>query len=284
MIIWAKKERFVLEMADGTKVRDLDALKEHFDVESVEKYFHDGKLLIWLEDRYYDDEADSVRAINGNDAYLAAKLCKIFDVETPEDIERRIERLNRLKNYTNDEKILVNVDKVAFDQEDLADLLDEGIDEIYLCNNKFSIPLRVKNKVYIGVGKSIAGIRSDKPVDFDALNIGFKNISFNPEYAKLIPDKNPPKILGNTAEVTTTIINRAGIHDKLASAFVKKACSFKSDIKISAKGKTVDAKSLMMLMTIGLAPNLEVTILAKGDDSQKAVTELKNFIDSGFSE
>ncbi len=280
----AKKERFVLEMADGTKVRDLDALKEHFDVESVEKYFHDGKLLIWLEDRYYDDEADSVRAINGNDAYLAAKLCKIFDVETPEDIERRIERLNRLKNYTNDEKILVNVDKVAFDQEDLADLLDEGIDEIYLCNNKFSIPLRVKNKVYIGVGKSIAGIRSDKPVDFDALNIGFKNISFNPEYAKLIPDKNPPKILGNTAEVTTTIINRAGIHDKLASAFVKKACSFKSDIKISAKGKTVDAKSLMMLMTIGLAPNLEVTIIAKGEDSQKAVTELKNFIDSGFSE
>ena len=280
----AKKERFVLEMADGTKVRDLDALKEHFDVESVEKYFRDGKLLIWLEDRYYDDEADSVRAINANDAYLAAKLCKIFDVETPEDIERRIERLNRLKNYTDDEKILANVDKVAFDQEDLADLLDADTNEIYLCDNRFSIPLRVKNKNYIGISKAIAVIRSDKPVDFEALNIGFKNISFNPEYAKLIPDKNPPKILGNTAEVTTTIINRAGIHDKLASAFVKKACSFKSDIKIRAKGKTVDAKSLMMLMTIGLAPNLEVTILAKGDDSQKAVEELKKFIDSGFAE
>ena len=280
----AKKERFVLEMADGTKVRDLDALKEHFDVESVEKYFRDGKLLIWLEDRYYDDEADSVRAINANDAYLAAKLCKIFDVETPEDIERRIERLNRLKNYTDDEKILVNVDKVAFDQEDLADLLDADTNEIYLCDNRFSIPLRVKNKNYIGISKAVAVIRSDKLVDFKNLGISFKNISFNPEYAKLIPDENPPKILGNTAEVTTTIINRAGIHDKLASAFVKKACSFKSDIKISAKGKTVDAKSLMMLMTIGLAPNLEVTILAKGDDSQKAVTELKNFIDSGFSE
>ena len=280
----AKKERFVLEMADGTKVRDLDALKEHFDVESVEKYFRDGKLLIWLEDRYYDDEADSVRAINANDAYLAAKLCKIFDVETPEDIERRIERLNRLKNYTDDEKILANVDKVAFDQEDLADLLDADIQEIYLCDNRFSIPLRVKNKNYIGISKAVAVIRSDKPVDFQNLGITFKNISFNPEYAKLIPDKNPAKILGNTAEVTTTIINRAGIHDKLASAFVKKACSFKSDIKIRAKGKTVDAKSLMMLMTIGLAPNLEVTIFAKGEDSQKAVTELKNFIDSGFSE
>ena len=179
---------------------------------------------------------------------------------------------------------MVNVDKVAFDQEDLADLLDADTNEIYLCDNRFSIPLRVKNKNYIGISKAVAVIRSDKPVDFEALNIGFKNISFNPEYAKLIPDKNPPKILGNTAEVTTTIINRAGIHDKLASAFVKKACSFKSEIKISAKGKTVDAKSLMMLMTIGLAPNLEVTVFAKGEDSQKAVEELKKFIDSGFAE
>ena len=280
----AKKERFVLEMADGTKVRDLDALKEHFDIESLEKYFHDGKLLIWLEDRYYDDEADSVRAINDNDAYLEAKLCKIFDVETPEEVIRRTERLNRLKNYTDDEKILSKVDFVAFDQEDLADLLDSDTNEIYLCDNRFSIPLRVKNKNYIGISKAVAVIRSDKLVDFKNLGISFKNISFNPEYAKLIPDENPPKILGNTAEVTTTIINRAGIHDKLASAFVKKSCSFKSDIKISAKGKTVDAKSLMMLMTIGLTPNLEVTIFAKGEDSQKAVTELKNFIDSGFSE
>lgn len=280
----AKKERFVLEMADGTKVRDLDALKEHFDIESLEKYFHDGKLLIWLEDRYYDDEADSVRAINDNDAYLEAKLCKIFDVETPEEVIRRTERLNRLKNYTDDEKILSKVDFVAFDQEDLADLLDADTNEIYLCDNRFSIPLRVKNKNYIGISKAVVVIRSDKLVDFKNLGISFKNISFNPEYAKLIPDENPPKILGNTAEVTTTIINRAGIHDKLASAFVKKACSFKSDIKISAKGKTVDAKSLMMLMTIGLTPNLEVTIFAKGEDSQKAVTELKNFIDSGFSE
>ena len=280
----ARKERFALIMKDGAEVRNIDDLKAHFDMDSVIRDFYNGRLLEWLEDRYYDDEADSVRAINDNDAYLAAKLCKIFDVETPEDIERRIERLNRLKNYTDDEKILANVDKVAFDQEDLADLLDADIQEIYLCDNRFSIPLRVKNKNYIGISKAVAVIRSDKPVDFQNLGITFKNISFNPEYARLLPDENPAKILGNTAEVTTTIINRAGIHDKLASAFVKKACSFKSDIKISAKGKTVDAKSLMMLMTIGLAPNLEVTILAKGEDSQKAVTELKNFIDSGFAE
>lgn len=279
-----KKERFVLEMADGTNVRDLDALKEHFDIESVAKYFRDGKLLIWLEDRYYDDEVNALENLSADDKDLEQKLCTIFGVETPEEIAHRAERLAKLKNYTDDENILANVDKVAFDQEDLADLLDADTKEIYLCDNRFSIPLRVKNKNYIGIAKAVAVIRSDKLVDFKNLGIEFKNVTFNPEYAKLIPDKNPPKVLGNTAEVTTIIINRAGINDRLASAFVKKACSFKSEIKISAKGKTVDAKSFMMLMTIGLAPNLEVTILAKGEDSKQAAIELKNFIDSGFTE
>lgn len=279
-----KKERFVMEMADGTNVRDLDALKEHFDIGTVTKYFQEGKLLIWLEDRYYDDEADEIKNISPDDYNLDQKLCEIFGIETPEEVKSRAERLERLKKYTNDEKILAKVDKVAFDQEDLADLLDADTEEIYLCDNRFSIPLRVKNKSYIGISKAVVVIRSDKPVDFNSLGIAFKNISFNPEYAKLLPEENPPKIVGNTAEVTTTIINRAGIHEKLASAFVKKASSFKSDIRIHAKNKTADAKNFMMLMMLGLSNGLEVTITASGEDSQKAVSELKKFIDSGFTE
>ncbi|MBR6713293.1 MAG: hypothetical protein IKI76_09925 [Selenomonadaceae bacterium] len=182
----AKKERFALMMEDGAQVRNIDDLKAHFDVGSVVRDFSSGKLLTWLEDRYYDDEADAIRAINDNDACLGAKLCKIFGVETPEEIERRLQRLNRLKQFTNDEKILSKVDCVAFDQENLADLLDEGVDEIYLCENRFVIPLRMKNKVYIGVGKAIAVIRSKEPVDFDKINITFKNIAFDDDYQKII--------------------------------------------------------------------------------------------------
>lgn len=279
-----KKERFVLEMADGTKVRDLDALKEHFDIGTVTKYFQEGKLLIWLEERYYDDDAEEIKNISPDDYNLEQKLYEIFGVATPEEVKRRAERLERLKKYTDDETILAKVDEVAFDQEDLADLLDADTDEIYLCDNRFSIPLRVKNKSYIGISKAVVVIRSDKPVDFKNLGITFKNISFNPEYAKLLPEENPTKILGNTAEVTTTIINRAGIHEKLASAFVKKAASFKSNIRIHAKNKTIDAKNFMMLMMLGLSNGLEIIITANGEDAQKAVNELKKFIDSGFVE
>ena len=283
-MILIKIERFVLEMADGAQVRDLDALKEHFNIESVVKYFQSGKLLIWLKDRYYDDEADAINELSADDSDLAQKLCKIFGIESEEEILRCAERLDKLKHYTNDENILQNVDKVAFNQEDLADLLDEDIREIYLCDNRFSIPLRVKNKNYIGIGNAIAVIRSEKPVDFQNLGITFKNIAFNAEYAKILPEKNPAKISGNTAEVTTKIINRSGIHDRLATNFVQKACSFNSEITLTAENMSVDAKSLMSLMTIGLANGLEVKISAKGDDSRQAVTELKNLIDSGFNE
>ena len=141
----ARKVKFPLKMADGFEVRTLDELKEHFDVESIVGYFSDGRLLNWLQTRYYEDEADKVEQLEADDSQLHKKLCAIFGVESaqdvdPEEIARRQERLNRLKQYTDDEKILERVDQVAFDQEDLGDLLDDDATLIYLCNNRSPSP------------------------------------------------------------------------------------------------------------------------------------------------
>ena len=188
----ARKIKFALKMADGAEVRTIDDLKEHFDVETVVGYFNDGRLLNWLKSRYYDNEADKVEQLKPNDPQLHKKLCAIFGVKSEveeldlEEISRRHERLNKLKQYTDDEKILAHVDQVAFDQEDLGDLLDEDATLIYLCNNRFTIPLRVTDKTYIGVGKAIAVIRSNKLVDFDALNIKFKGVRFDDNYDALL--------------------------------------------------------------------------------------------------
>ena len=187
----AKKIKFPLKLADGTEARTLDELKEHFDIESVVGYFSDGRLLNWLRSRYYDDEADKVEQLTKDDPQLHKKLCEIFGVESeeevdPEEIARRQERLNRLKQYTDDKEIFERVDQVAFDQEDLSDLLDEDISLIYLCANRFTIPLRVTHKTYVGIGKAVAVIRSNKIVDFDALNIEFKKVIFDDNYQKII--------------------------------------------------------------------------------------------------
>ena len=85
-------------------------------------------------------------------------------------------------------------------------------------------------------------------------------------------------------EATTTIENKTGIHARPASVLVQKASSFKSKIQLKAKGKTVDAKSILMIMSMGLVKGTEVTICADGPDEADAVAALKGLVDSKFGE
>ena len=85
-------------------------------------------------------------------------------------------------------------------------------------------------------------------------------------------------------EATTTIENKTGIHARPASVFVQKASSFKSKVQLKAKGKTVDAKSILMIMSMGLVKGTEVTIVADGPDEADAVAQLKALVDSKFGE
>lgn len=178
--------KFALVVKDGAKVRNLEDLQENFDLEKVLGYFMNGKLAEWLRDRYYDDEADEVEALAKDDKKLNQKLCKILgvpyedeDVEDPEVIARRNERLNRLKQYTDDADVWEHIDEVAFDQEELADLLDKDTPVIYLCQTSkspFTIPARVKNKKYIGVNAVEAKAGSKKNVDWESIGVRFENL------------------------------------------------------------------------------------------------------------
>lgn len=177
----AKKIKFALKMKDGAEVRTLQELKDAFDLNAVMAYFLDGKLEIWLNDRYYDALAESIQELDKNAPELRKKLCDIFGVEYEDDamsieeIEERNRRINRLKEITDDESIIENVDSVAFSQEELADLLDEGKDTIYLCGEDFQIPVRVKGMTYIGVGTHLI-IDADKKEQFVNNNIKLINL------------------------------------------------------------------------------------------------------------
>lgn len=154
-----KKIRYPLEMSDGTQVRSLDELKEHFDLEAVLGYYKSGKLLPWLNDRYLEDEAEAVSALDENAPDFQKQLCEIFGVEFQgeemdlEEIELRQERLKRLRQFTDEEIYIDHIDQVAFDQDDLLDLLDEGAETIYLCGEMFSVPASQKGKTYIGINQ-----------------------------------------------------------------------------------------------------------------------------------
>lgn len=83
---------------------------------------------------------------------------------------------------------------------------------------------------------------------------------------------------------TLTIENKTGIHARPASMFVQTATKFKSKVQLTAKGKTVDAKSILMIMSMGLVKGTEITISADGPDEAEAVAALKDLVESKFGE
>ena len=190
-----KKIKLPLEMANGVQVRTLEELKENWSLEKILDNYLNGKLVTWLNDRYYTDLAEKVTALADihDNVELQKEICKIFGVEVNEsldidinEINERNRRITLIKQYTDDESIWKNVEKVAFDQEELADLLAVGESIIYLCDNKFSIPLNIQNKKYVGLGNVEIQINSKEYVDFSKYGIELKNIHFNEEYEKLV--------------------------------------------------------------------------------------------------
>ena len=86
------------------------------------------------------------------------------------------------------------------------------------------------------------------------------------------------------AEQSTKIKNKTGIHARPASVFVQTASKFKSKVYITAKGKKIDAKSILMIMSMGLSMGTDITISADGPDADDAVKALVALVDSKFGE
>jgi len=80
------------------------------------------------------------------------------------------------------------------------------------------------------------------------------------------------------------IENKTGLHARPASAFVRVAVKFKSNITVSKDSKKANAKSIMSVLTLGASKGSTVSIGAEGPDEQEAVIALCDLIESGFGE
>ena len=79
--------KFPLKMR-GVDVRNLEDLRKYFDLNATVAYFKDGKLLKWLEARYYDDEADKISSLDENAPDFREKLCSALGVTCDEKSSR----------------------------------------------------------------------------------------------------------------------------------------------------------------------------------------------------
>ena len=67
------------------------------------------------------------------------------------------------------------------------------------------------------------------------------------------------------------IIAETGIHARPATLLVPAASKFGSDINLEYNGKSVNLKSIMGVMSLGVGQNADVTITAEGDDEKDAL-------------
>lgn len=80
------------------------------------------------------------------------------------------------------------------------------------------------------------------------------------------------------------ITNASGLHARPATFFIQKANTYKSTIWVEKEDRKVNAKSLLGVLSLGIAKGMTVTLIAEGPDEADALAGLAALVDSGFVE
>lgn len=302
-----RREKFLMIFKNDIEINTLTELRKNFDFRKIMAYFQNKKLLTWLDDRFYADEADAIKALKPTDKYAPQKICDILgvnyedykeDLDDAETIAWRQKRRELLKKYTDDPEIIKKVDSVAFDQEDLEDILSDSRppEIIYLCDNFFRFPSGILRKTfitYIGLGEGVkVKFETSKPVNLNALDIQFENITITDEEPSEVEEEVEeveefvePEEVEEVAEPVPVLRN---VENKIvqagfvpASAITQTALRFKSRTSLRWDGKTTDAKSILMAKSRGLVLGQKVRILTEGEDADEAMAAMSELLEVG---
>ena len=89
-------------------------------------------------------------------------------------------------------------------------------------------------------------------------------------------------------EATVVVRHEVGLHARPAALFVQLATKYESEILVAKaddnSGREVNAKSILLLLTLGVNQGTAVRIRATGQDEEDAVKALRELIESDFGE
>lgn len=86
------------------------------------------------------------------------------------------------------------------------------------------------------------------------------------------------------AEKIVIVKNRAGIHARPAALIAQTANRFTSEVFIEKDSMTINAKSIMGVITMAACYQTQLLVKAEGDDAQEAVEALSNLFETKFEE
>lgn len=81
-----------------------------------------------------------------------------------------------------------------------------------------------------------------------------------------------------TMEKTITIQSTAGLHAELAAKIVQSASKYDVDIRLVYQHVTIDAKSILGLMSLAVPQGENVKLIAKGDKAEIVINEIEKIL------
>ncbi len=79
-------------------------------------------------------------------------------------------------------------------------------------------------------------------------------------------------------ELKVVVIDPVGLHARPATVAVNAASKFKSDVKVTYKDRTVNMKSIMGVMSLGIPTQSEIVITCDGEDEEVAVHTIEEIL------
>ncbi|HBW34101.1 HPr family phosphocarrier protein [Desulfosporosinus sp. BICA1-9] len=77
-----------------------------------------------------------------------------------------------------------------------------------------------------------------------------------------------------------TIRNSSGLHARPASMWVQMASRYQSSIKIKSNNSEVDGKSILGILSLGLASGSQFELIVDGKDEQEAAESLETLVNN----
>ncbi len=79
-------------------------------------------------------------------------------------------------------------------------------------------------------------------------------------------------------EIKVVVIDPVGLHARPATVAVNAASKFKSEVKVTYKDRSVNMKSIMGVMSLGIPTQSEITITCDGEDEDVAIQTIEEIL------
>jgi phosphotransferase system HPr (HPr) family protein len=80
------------------------------------------------------------------------------------------------------------------------------------------------------------------------------------------------------------IKNKLGLHARAAALLVQTVNKFSAQVNLSKDGQTIDARSIMGVLTLAAAQGSKIQVEATGEDAERTVKAIERLVENRFNE